>query len=146
MVVSQDETERRVSLFSRALRESGLSLTHQRLEVAREIASTDAHPDTETVWREVRKRVPTISLDTVYRTLAALERIGLIARVDPTAEPARYDADLRLHHHFYCTRCGSISDVHLPTLEASALRELAVGLEGVQSVQLQLRGLCMTCQ
>ena len=51
-------------------------------------------------------RVPTISLDTVYRTVATLADLGLVRRVALTPGPARYDANTTRHHHFVCTRCG----------------------------------------
>ena len=52
----------------------GLRLTG-RLEVARKITRTTHIPNVETVYHE-RERVPTISLDTVNRTLGALEGSG----------------------------------------------------------------------
>ncbi len=85
MTVPAAETERRLSVLSEALRSSGLRLTHQRLEVARELAGDDTHPDVESIYRGVRERVPTVSLDTVYRTVAALVEMGLVSRVDATA-------------------------------------------------------------
>jgi Fur family peroxide stress response transcriptional regulator len=146
MAIPESEVERRVLSFSQALRRSGLRLTHQRLEVAREVARSEAHPDTETVYQSVRTRVPTISLDTVYRTLAALEALGLIARVDATAGPTRYDANLDRHHHFVCGRCGLIRDVYHPPFDALRAPEPADELGRVESVRVQLRGVCKTCE
>jgi Fur family transcriptional regulator, peroxide stress response regulator len=144
--VPESEVEGRVSAFSQALRKSGLRLTHQRLEVAREIARSDAHPDVEAIYRGVRDRVPTISLDTVYRTLAALTELRLINRVNATTGPARYDANLTQHHHFVCTRCGLIRDVYHPSLDDLEVPDLADELGKVESVRVQLRGLCRRCQ
>lgn len=146
MVVPKTEVERRISSYSQALRESGLRLTHQRLEVAREIASSETHPDTETIYRKVRTRVPTISLDTVYRTLAALERLGLVTRVNATAGPARYDANLDHHHHFLCTRCGLVRDVYHSSFDDLEAPDLVVDLGKVESVLVQLCGVCARCQ
>lgn len=146
MAVPEIEVERRIISFSQALRESGLRSTHQRLEVAREIARSEAHPDTETVYRKVRTRVPTISLDTVYRTLATLEGLGLVARVDATPGPARYDANLHQHHHFVCVRCGLIRDVYHPPFDGLEAPDLAGELGQVESVRVQMRGLCKDCQ
>ena len=56
---------------SRGIRDAGLRLTHQRLEIFRVVAGDKTHPDVETVCEAVRVRVPTISLETVYRALAA---------------------------------------------------------------------------
>ncbi|MBK6766537.1 MAG: transcriptional repressor [bacterium] len=53
------------------LRDSGLKLTHQRMEVFMDVAARTDHPDAASVYERVKPRVPTISLDTVYRTLVA---------------------------------------------------------------------------
>ena len=145
MSVPEAEVQRRVSSFSQALRVSGLRLTHQRLEVVREIAGCETHPDTETIYRKVRARVPTISLDTVYRTLAALEGLGLVARVNASAGPARYDANLDHHHHFVCTHCGLIRDVYHVALDSVEAPDLGDELGIIESVNVQLRGLCKEC-
>jgi Fur family peroxide stress response transcriptional regulator len=144
--VSASETERRVTLFSEALRRSGLRLTHQRLEVAREVAGNDAHPDIEAVYRGVRNRIPTISLDTVYRTVGALAELGLVSRVSTPAGPTRYDPNRERHHHFVCTRCGLIRDVYSPTLDGIQVPGEASVLGMVESVNVQLRGVCTECE
>ena len=65
MPVGNENSQRRIDAMTAALRAAGLRLTHQRLEVAREIAASDEHPCVERVFRAVRVRVPTISLDTI---------------------------------------------------------------------------------
>jgi Fur family peroxide stress response transcriptional regulator len=146
MSVPPGEVESRFSLFAQALREAGLRLTHQRLEVAREIARTDLHPTVEAVYCGVRERVPTISLDTVYRTLGALERLGLINRVDAAGGAARYDANLEHHHHFICVRCGLIRDLSGASYEGLPVPDAATMLGEVRSITVQVRGLCKECQ
>ena len=146
MTVPQSEVESRVALFAQALRQSGLRLTHQRLEVAREIAASDAHPSVEALYCGVRERVPTISLDTVYRTLGALEGLGLISRLDITVGPARYDANREHHHHFICARCGLIRDLPGSSYEGLEVPDAASEVGEVESITVQLRGLCKECQ
>jgi Fur family peroxide stress response transcriptional regulator len=146
MAVPPRQAQERLLLFSGALRASGMRLTHQRLEVAREVAGTDVHPDVEIVYRGVRERVPTISLDTVYRTVGALVDLGLVNRVNATAGPARYDANLTRHHHFVCTRCGLIRDVTSEALDSVKAPEETSALGKVESVRVQLRGVCNECR
>jgi len=145
MAVSPEEVERRVDSLSHALRGSSLRLTHQRLEVIREVARSDEHPDVEALYRAVRERVPTISLDTVYRTVATLGDLGLVRRVALTPGPARYDANPSRHHHFVCTRCGLIRDVDDPELDAVRAPRGTASLGSVESVEVQLRGVCTPC-
>ncbi|MDY0087172.1 MAG: transcriptional repressor [Coriobacteriia bacterium] len=146
MRVSRVEYDRRVNEFVKALHGHGMRATHQRLEVVRQIAGTDEHPDVETVYREVRKRMPTISLDTVYRTLATLADLGLIERVTSVSGPARFDANTSRHHHFICTRCGGIRDVIDPPLDFARLERRRIEVGTVESVEVQFRGICGSCE
>jgi Fur family peroxide stress response transcriptional regulator len=146
VVVPADEVELRVSLFSQALRDNGLRLTHQRLEVAREIAQDQTHPDVESIYHGVRNRVPTISLDTVYRTVGALVELGLVNRVNATPGPTRYDGNTARHHHFVCTRCGLVRDVYSNALDGISAPEETSVLGTVESVKVQLRGVCKECK
>ena len=141
-----DDAEGRLGQFALALRQSGLRLTHQRLEVAREIACSNKHPDVEAVYLGVRERVPTISLDTVYRTLGALEKLGLIRRVEVLGGPVRYDPVLEPHHHFICTECGLIQDVYGGAYDELRAPESTAGLGRVEAITVQLRGVCKSCQ
>ena len=146
MPVSPVEAARRTSALSAALRAGGRRLTQQRLEVVREIAGTDAHPDAETVFARVRERVPTISLDTVYRSLAALADLGLIRRVTELAGPARYDANVARHHHFVCTRCGLVADIDAARLGVWTPPAHVPVPGTVESIEVQFRGICTRCR
>ena len=137
---------RRVDLLSQGLRDAGLRLTHQRLEIVRVVAADETHPDVETVFRSVRERVPTISLDTVYRTLSTLTERGLIGRVLFTPGPARYDANPARHHHFVCTRCGLIRDVEDEDLDAIRPTAEVARIGRPDTVSVQFRGVCAACR
>lgn len=145
MAVPAHEAARRIERLSSALRECGFRLTHQRLEVVREVASTDAHPDAESVFRHVRERVPTISLDTVYRTLGTLADLGLIGRVAGEGGALRYDANTVRHHHFICSECGRIGDVECTDLDAMAVPAPVSAMGQVDSVEVRFRGVCREC-
>jgi Fur family transcriptional regulator, peroxide stress response regulator len=146
MPVTRDEAERRIELMKAGLRGCGLRLTHQRLEVVREIAATDEHPDVERIFQRVRARVPTISLDTVYRTMGTLVELGYVTRATLTPGPARYDANLAHHHHFVCTRCGAARDVVDPALDAIPAPQGTEGLGRVEAVEVRLQGVCAACE
>jgi len=101
----------------------GLKTTHQRLEIFSELTAASDHPCAETVWRRVRKRVPTISLDTVYRTLAVLREHGLAARVPMDGDMARFDGDTSPHHHLACECCGRIHNLPISQFDPAVLQE-----------------------
>ena len=140
------ELEKRVSQFSEVSRRHGDKVTHQRTEIYRELAKTQEHPDAETIYRRVRKRIPSISLDTVYRTLRLLEDEGLISRVGSISERTRFDANTDRHHHFVCTECGFIGDVYNEEWNTLKSPKDVTLMGKVDSIHVELRGLCNTCR
>ncbi|MHC4520445.1 MAG: Fur family transcriptional regulator [Planctomycetota bacterium] len=110
MAVSKAEIERRMRRFTDTCQSNRLKLTHQRAEVFRKLAGSEDHPDAETIYQNVSQRVPAISRDTVYRTLATLEEQGLARRAEILSSRGRYDANMDRHHHFVCTRCERVCD------------------------------------
>jgi len=145
MAVSKAELDRRIARFAEACKRSGMKVTHQRTETFREVASSDEHPDAETVYQRVRGRVTGISRDTVYRTLATLESEGLLARTGALGGPARYDANMDRHHHFVCTVCGTIRDFTSRELDDLPVPKTVKAMGSVESAQVQVRGICLSC-
>jgi Fur family peroxide stress response transcriptional regulator len=145
MTSAADERIReREERFAAALRADGLRITHQRLEVIRELACTTHHPDADEVFRAVRQRVPTISLDTVYRTLNALVAHGLVERIE-AAGAARFDPDGSAHHHFVCMQCGHIIDIDVAAIGAVPVPERMSSIGEVTLVRLEMKGICAEC-
>ena len=145
MKISKREIEERIERFEQVCGEAGVKLTHQRMEIFREVVQSGDHPDAETVCRGVRERIPTISLDTVYRALWLLEDLGLITTLGPPRERSRFDANLRRHHHFVCIECGLTRDFY--SEECDELRlPAAVRLIGqVKTTHVEARGICLEC-
>jgi len=136
----------RLSALEAACREVGARVTQQRREVLRAVVESDRHPDAQAVLHSVRERMPRISFDTVYRTLAFLEENGLIRRVQGTAERARFDGNDRPHHHFVCRKCGKIMDFESEDIDRMRL-PVGVGKLGIaESRQLQIVGVCRACE
>ena len=131
--------------FKGISQEKGLRLTHQRLEILRELVAAKDHPSAETVFGRVRKRLPTISLDTVYRTLSTFDEVGLIMRVPVTGDQGRFDADTSPHHHFVCSRCKSIYDFLWDEFDCLELPENSKALGRVDDRRVVVRGVCEKC-
>jgi Fur family peroxide stress response transcriptional regulator len=145
MPVMTVELARRLDGFKTACRRAGVKLTHQRLEIFRAVAASLDHPDAEAVFRKVRPRLPTVSLDTVYRTLSMLGELGLVTPLGPRRESVRFDANLARHHHHVCVRCGLIRDFQSPALDQVQLPSAAKALGRVLAMQIEVRGLCPAC-
>jgi Fur family transcriptional regulator, peroxide stress response regulator len=136
----------RVRHFTEICRQRGLKMTPQRLEIFRELAATAEHPSVETVFARIRTRLPNVSLDTVYRTLATLQEHSIIARVEVLDDRARYDANLTRHHHFVCVRCQKVEDVVWPELDTMPLPADARGWGNIDRVHAEIRGVCRACR
>ena len=145
MNLSPQEIDRRMSAFIEACREEGVKVTHQRIEVFREVASTEEHPDVETIHRRVRKRLPTISLDTVYRAVAFLEKLNLISRVHVGSERSRFDGNTSPHHHLVCSRCGLIRDFYSAEADRLQIPTEVRSWGRVDSIHVALEGICSKC-
>jgi len=146
MKIATEEIEKRTNQFFRVCRRSGVKATHQRSEIYRELARTGEHPDAETIYARVRKRIPAISLDTVYRTLRMLEQKGIISRVGSLGERTRFDANTDSHHHFICTKCGFIGDFYNGEWNDFRAPNDVMAMGIVNSIHVELRGLCKSCQ
>ncbi len=146
MKVEPAEVERRVDRFKSESRAAGVKLTHQRLEVFREVAASLDHPDADAIFREVRRRVPTVSLDTVYRTLWLLDDLGLIRTLGPRRESVRFDANLEHHHHYVCVECGLARDFESVALDALRVPDAVKRLGSVAGTHVEVRGICERCQ
>ena len=136
---------RRLEQFKAACRKAGVKLTHQRLEIFREIAASTEHPDAEAVFRGVRARIPTVSLDTVYRTLWLLDGLGLITTLGPRRESVRFDPNLGHHHHYVCVQCGMAKDFDSADLNALTIPASVKKFGSVMATHVEVRGLCAGC-
>jgi Fur family peroxide stress response transcriptional regulator len=146
MKIETKKLERRMRGFSEVCRRSGVKATHQRTEIYRELARTKEHPDAETIYARVRKRIPAMSLDTVYRTLRLLEEKKIVSRVGSLGERTRFDANTDRHHHFICKHCGYIGDFYNEELNDVSIPNDVEAMGTVISVHVELRGICKTCQ
>lgn len=134
-----------MSEFAEACRKAGLKLTHQRLEIYKEIAAVTDHPSAEDLYLRVKGRLPTVSLDTVYRTLDTFERHGLAHKVPVIKGPARYDAGMRPHHHCVCAKCRKIMDLEWHAVDAVELPPETQQWGKVTDRYVQLYGVCARC-
>ncbi len=125
--------------------QAGMKLTPQRLEIFKEMLSQKDHPSAEFIFKKLRKRLPTISLDTVYRTLATFDELGIIKRLNVSNDRTLFDTNLEQHHHFICTRCKRVQDIYWPDFDNANLPESVSALGSIQVRHLELHGICNKC-
>ena len=146
MIMDTAMIKERVSEFIDRSKELGIKVTPQRIAIYKELASTDQHPSTETIYKKIKDYYPNISLTTVYRTLETFEKLGLISVVNVLYNAARYDANLSPHHHIVCTECKKVEDVYDESLNNLDISNKTLGDYKVEGYSLLLSGVCTSCR
>jgi Fur family peroxide stress response transcriptional regulator len=128
------------------LRDRRIAVTPQRLAVLAALDSLPDHPNAESIYQEVRRQMPAISFNTVYKTLEVFCQKGLAIKVNPLHEVARYDKFTQEHAHLICRSCHRIIDLdwRLPPLTNLSPERLHGFLPEQQ--RLTVWGLCRACQ
>lgn len=85
--------------------------SRQREAILNEIQCRCDHPTASQIYEGVRKKIPNISLGTVYRNLALLVENGDILSVSVGDGVEHFDSDISFHLHQHCRNCGAIIDV-----------------------------------
>src|SRR5262249_55921653 len=99
--------------------------TRQLEQVFNALQGDHTHPFAHEIYRRVHKKLPRISLATVYRNLHSLVEEGKIRTLLLGGQVARYDPETSEHDHFLCERCGRVSDLFLPRARRMDLTALA---------------------
>lgn len=132
--------------YEETISHSGHRLTPQRREVYNVLLEDRDHPTATEVFLKAKKRVPTISLATVYNCLETLVECGLAKQVNVEREATRYCPNLSEHGHFVCDSCGIVSDI--PVAKGGSLTQFLKVPTGfsVNHCEITLRGTCPACK
>ena len=142
---SQEQLEQIMEQFITACRSAGLKVTHQRTEIYRQLLAVADHPSAEILHKRMLAALPSISLDTVYRTLATLEQHGLVTRIQTAESQARFEVAHSPHHHLICSRCKEVMDFHWPAIDSVDLPPIADQWGQVESKTIVMSGVCKNC-
>lgn len=118
--------------------------TKQRQLILEAVRATNSHPTADELFQMIRRKLPTISLATVYRNLNFLSEIGQIRKLSMPGMPDRFDWKLEPHDHMLCDTCGQVYDF---LLENDLKSEIARTCGGqVAGYTLVAHGTCVACQ
>ncbi|MEJ2101945.1 MAG: transcriptional repressor [Desulfobacterales bacterium] len=122
-----------------------LRMTRQREVILEELRKVNTHPSADEVYEMVRKRLPRISLGTVYRNLEILCESGEIQKLEPGCTLKRFDGNPSEHSHIRCIRCDRIADVPItPVFEIDLELVNATDFE-ITGHRLEFLGVCPQC-
>lgn len=94
-----------------------LKYSRQRESIKEFLRTRTDHPTADTVYENIRKQYPNISLGTVYRNLSLLSEIGEILKISTGTGPDRFDGNTCPHYHFICRSCGSVLDLSMESID-----------------------------
>lgn len=115
--------------------------TSQKKIIFDYLKSVSSHPSARQVHSAVKKKLPQISLGTVYRILENLEEKGEVQRI--ICKEVRYDGCLAVHVHFICEKCGNIFDIW-EKIRIPEIKKIKVGK--IKKYQVCFYGICKKCQ
>jgi Fe2+/Zn2+ uptake regulation proteins len=127
------------------LQKAGIVTTHQRVSLLELILSRNNHPDADSVLASAREQMPSLSADTVYRTLNLFADAGIIHRMALPTRRARFDKCVEPHDHFMCARCEQIVDIPRRKKSISVIPEEAKACGEVRDIQMVYVGICRAC-
>jgi Fur family transcriptional regulator, peroxide stress response regulator len=136
----------RIEEFVEHCRAARMKVTPQRLLIYRALLRDESHPSPDKLYRRIKRSHPTISHATVYTTLEAFARHGIVARLTPLHETVRFDPITKAHHHVVCVRCKKVSDLHDAEFDSLPIPEHVRRRNTVLGHSIYVNVLCPTCR
>ncbi|MGB8656448.1 MAG: transcriptional repressor [Candidatus Zixiibacteriota bacterium] len=133
------------TLFQHKCRSNNLKITPQRTAIYRELIQSKDHPSAGTIFNKIRMIFPDVSFDTINRTLLTFNEIGIVSMVEGYGEPKRFDPDTKMHHHFRCTKCSRIIDIHHKSFDNTRIPRDIRKQFTVLNKRVVLEGVCDRC-
>lgn len=132
--------------FLRLLRNKGFKLTPQRRAVIEALQACSPFPTAQEIHRHVRQTAPDVSLDTVYRNLALLIRLGIVNQINLPGGSAFEIVAGHHHHHLICLDCGRAECIdYCPVIPDNPAQAEERGFT-VVSHSLEFYGYCRDCR
>jgi Fur family peroxide stress response transcriptional regulator len=135
-----------IQRFREACTAAGLAATHQRLVIFEALESMPGHPSPEDVYLRVKRRIPSVSLATVYKNLHLFIESGIFHEVSVHHGSLRVETNKMPHHHLVCRSCKSITDIGQEELGLLAQAGRLPGGFKVERYAVDAVGVCVECQ
>ncbi len=129
------------------VKQRGGRMTSHRIALLRLLAVSEGHPNASQIYEQLREQFPTISIATVYKTLALLKEEGQVLEID-LHNDSRYDGNKPYPHpHLICKQCGLIIDGDAVASLSAINQDIQEHYQfQVMQAQMVFYGLCRACQ
>jgi len=131
---------------AKTLRAAGLKVTGPRLAILEAVENNPNHPSAEELYRELSDNHPSLSLSTVYGTLSAFVRVGLVRKLSEVDGRLRVDGMKEAHDHAICRTCGAIFDIDRAMAAALSPPPELPGELTVLDVRVEYDVVCSDCR
>jgi Fur family peroxide stress response transcriptional regulator len=108
------------------------------------IEHDQSHPTADQVYDRVRRKLPNISLGTVYRNLQKLVALKKL-QVLMLGRAQHFDPLVKRHQHFICEVCDRVFDVLVESQREVRPAKLPEGGFTVTSHHSAYYGICKSC-
>lgn len=139
-------TKENIESFQAQCHEHGLRITPQRVAIYKELYNSSDHPTAEQLHKKVRKKFPSISLNTVNETLLTFSHIGFSSVVEGLGSARRHDPNLEAHHHIHCSKCHKIFDFNDKKLNQIKPPAKIASEFKIESIKVVITGICAKCK
>ena len=106
----------------------------------------EGHPSPEDIYERVKKRIPAISLATVYKNIHLFVESGVLRELSLHHGSVRLEMNGADHHHAVCSKCKSVSDLDESSLGLRQRRKKLPGGFLVERYSVDVIGVCAKCQ
>lgn len=115
--------------------------------VAEVLAGEHIHLTADEIYSRAQRRLPEISLATVYNTVNELVDMGEVLEISTGEGPKRYDPNTAAaHHHLYCVECGTLRDVNPRGIDRLSLPASQQHGFELLDIDIVFRGRCPACR
>ncbi|MCW5204818.1 transcriptional repressor [Desulfobulbus sp. US2] len=123
-----------------------LRMTHQRELILEELGNCHNHPTADALYERIKKKLPRISLATVYRNLEILSEAGMIRKLEISGRQKRFDKEIEQHDHVFCVQCRRVDDIRLDQSRLVVLEEGQKQGYKISGCRVEFYGICPKCQ
>ena len=123
-----------------------LRMTHQRELILEELGNCHNHPTADALYERIKKKLPRISLATVYRNLEILSEAGMIRKLEISGRQKRFDKEIEQHDHVFCVQCRRVDDIKFDQNRLVSLEEEQSRGYKISGCRVEFYGLCPQCR
>lgn len=123
-----------------------MKFSKQRELILNYILNSHEHLTADTIYADLKKDNPELSLGTVYRNLTKLTEVGAIKKVSLPNQVDKFDKNLEPHAHLICDECGSVTDINIPEVKSFIDKVSKDEDILINRYNISFNGICKKCK